>query len=199
MTAEVYVEGGGGSKELRARCREGFRKLLTDCGLAGRMPKLVACGSRNSVRDDFNTACSQTAGSNFVAMLIDSEDPVDDIEATWTHLADREGWQRPSGAHDEQVLFMTTCMETWIVADRDALAKHYGHNLQQSALPSLQNLESRLRNDVQEALEHATRNCSNDYQKGTRSFEILAQLSPSVLRQHLPSFCRCIRILTEKC
>ncbi len=43
---KVYVEGGGDSKELRTRCREGFSKLVERAGFKDRMPKFVACGGR---------------------------------------------------------------------------------------------------------------------------------------------------------
>ncbi len=67
--------------------------------------------------------------------------------------------------------------------------------LQESALPPLHALESRNRHDVQDKLIHATRECSNAYAKGRRSFEIPGRLSPAVLEQHLPSFARIRRIL----
>jgi hypothetical protein len=88
-------------------------------------------------------------------------------------------------------------METLIVADRDALADHYGDKLQISALPALVNLESRARHDVQDQLFHATRNCRNAYAKGKRSFEILPKLKPDTLSGCLPSFVRCRRILDQ--
>lgn len=96
------------------------------------------------------------------------------------------------------MLFMTTCMETWIVADRDALAKHYGSKLQESALPPLVDLESRSRHDVQNDLFHATRDCSNAYKKGKRSFAVLEKLSPSELELHLRSFVRVKQILENR-
>jgi len=89
-------------------------------------------------------------------------------------------------------------METWVVADRDALRKHYGSKLQVSALPPLVQLEGRGRHDVQDRLAHATRNCKNAYTKGKRSFELLARLTPAVLEEHLPSFVRTRRILNDK-
>jgi len=93
---------------------------------------------------------------------------------------------------------MTTCMETWIVADHAAMTDHYGAQLQVSALPPLVNLENRGRHDVLDSLVRATRNCANAYAKGKRSFEILAKLSPGTLALHLPSFVRVRRILNEK-
>ncbi len=198
MSAKICLEGGGDSKELHIRCREGFRKLLEKCGFSGRMPRLVASGGRTATYDDFRTCHAARRQGDYVAMLIDSEEPVVDIEATWAHLRDRDGWPRPDQAGDEQVLLMTTCMETWIVCDRDTLRQHYGSRLQVSALPSLVDLENRPRDVVQHALTHATRKCSNAYAKGKRSFEVLGKLEPATLCEHLPTFVRVHRILQDK-
>jgi len=193
----IYLEGGGDSKELHTRCRKGFRKLIENCGFTGYMPRLIACGGRDSAFDDFKIAHANKSNSDYVAMLIDSEDPLTDSDA-WEHLKERDGWNKPLDSEDDQVLFMTTCMETWIVADRDALAKHYGDKLQISALPPLVDLESRSRHDIQNDLFHATRDCSNAYKKGKRSFAVLEKLSPNELELHLRSFVRVKQILEDR-
>ena len=198
MSVRIYIEGGGGSKELHIRCRRGFRKLFERCGFSGRMPHLVACGSRGDAFDDFQTAHRSAGAGQYVAMLVDSEDPMGDIDQPWEHLRGRDGWSKPAGAADEQVLLMVTCMETWIVSDRATLQSHYGSRLQDSALPSLNDMESRNRDSIQDALMHATRNCNNAYQKGKRSFEVVGKLDPAALEEHLPSFARCKRLLEEK-
>jgi hypothetical protein len=173
----IYLEGGGDSRDLHIRCREGFRKLLERCGYVGCLPKLVACGGRNAAFDAFKTALASARRDDFVALWIDSEAPVADKEATWEHLQARDHWDKPKGATSEQVLFMTTRMETWIVADRATLAEHYGTELQESALPPLHALEERPHDAIQNALAHATRKCNNAYTKGKRSFEVLGSLS----------------------
>ncbi len=197
MSTRIYIEGGGDSKQLKVQCRKGFRQLLERCGFSRRMPRLVACGGRSAAYSDFKTA-HESNKAEYVAMLIDSEKPVSNPEETWDHLRNCDRWERPDGADDEQVLFMTTCMETWIVADRDTLRQHYGSSLQESALPSLISLEQGNRQDIQEGLKRATRNCSNAYQKGKRSFEILGKLEPETMESHLPAFQRAKRILNEK-
>jgi hypothetical protein len=201
VSATLYLEGGASgadSKDLQIRCREGFRKLLENCDYKGRMPRLFACGSRDAAFDDFKIAHGGRGVGDYVAMWIDSEDPLTDLEATWDHLTRRDSWTQPAGAANDQVLFMTTCMETLIVADHAALSDHYQTKLQGSALPPLVNLENRERHDVQDKLVHATRNCTNAYAKGKRSFEILAKLKPATLQKHLPSFARTTRILNQK-
>lgn len=201
MSATLYLEGGASgadSKDLQIRCREGFRRLLEKCNYKGRMPRLFACGSRDAAFDDFKIALAGTGAGDYVALWIDSEDPLTDLEAAWQHLRHRDNWMQPAIATDDQVLFMTTCMETLVAADHAALTDHYGAKLQLSALPPLVNLENRGRHDVQDKLVHATRNCTNAYAKGKRSFEILAKLTPVTLEKHLPSFARTRRILDRK-
>jgi hypothetical protein len=197
VNAILYLEGGGDSKELHTRCREGFRRLLEACGFSGRMPRLVACGGRSSAFDDF-TAAHRAKNATFVGLWIDSEDYPEDGERTWVHLKVRDGWEKPEGAQDDQVFLMTVCMETWIVADRKALREQYGRQLQESGLPPLSDLEQRPRHDIQDKLVHATRNCVGPYAKGRRSFEVLARLTPETLERLLPSFARARRILGGK-
>ncbi|MBI4747910.1 MAG: DUF4276 family protein [Acidobacteria bacterium] len=197
VKAIIFLEGGGDSNELKSRCRKGFHKLLISCGFTNRLPTLKPCGGRHRAFDQFKTEVKKS-NYDFVGLWIDSEDPLDDLEATWEHLLNRDNWEKPEDATDGQVLFMTTCMETWIVADRETLKKHFGSDLQLSALLPLKKLEERTRKEVLESLEHATRNCSNAYKKGKRSFEILGKLSPTVLEHHLPSFVRVVRILKDQ-
>ena len=162
------------------------------------MPRLVACGGRRQTYDDFTTAHTQSGGA-YTAMLVDSEDVVANIEKPWDHLRKRpdDGWRRPANSTSEQVFLMTTCMETWIVADRLALRKHYAQ-VNETRLPALPDLEKRGRQEVQDALEKATSACKNAYEKGKRSFQVLGQLDPDTLKKHLPSFSRMTRILEKK-
>jgi hypothetical protein len=197
VSAYLYLEGGGDDSDLRKQCRQGFAKLLEDAGFKRRMPRLIACGGRAAAFDDFKTRLENSSPGDFVGLLIDSEEPLADLNATWKHLQKRKGdeWQKPIGATDEQVLFMTTCMETWIAADQRTLAAHYGHTLKVGALPPLDNLESRGRHAIQDALARATKDCPNAYQKGKRSFQLVGKLQAATLARHLPSFKRMVEIL----
>ncbi len=197
VRAKVFVEGGGDSKDLRKRCNEGFSKLLEKAGFRGRMPRLTACGGRGEAYDSFCTEVRQGC-FDWVALWVDSEEPMRDLNAAWAHLAGRDGWNRPHGVTDDQVLLMVTCMESWIAADRDTLREHFHGELLEGKLPSLVDLEARNRHQVQAALVAATAGCTNRYAKGARSFEVLGKLAPDALRQRCASFARCERILNEK-
>lgn len=91
-----------------------------------------------------------------------------------------------------------TCMETWIVADRAALRAFYKSDLKENQLPPLVKLEERKRHSVQDSLQNATKDCKNKYEKGKRSFEVLAVLTRATLEQHLPSFKRARKELAVK-
>ena len=200
MSAHIYIEGaasGDNSKAMKIVCQKAFNQLLLKMGFQGRMPRLTACGGRGNAFNRFTTAHSRANAGDFIAMLVDSEDPVENVEETWRHLQSRDQWKKPAGAVDEQALLMTRCMETWIVVDRNTLKQHYGDNLQENALPSLDNLENIEPHDLEKKLCHATRNCTNVYAKGRRSFDLLAKLNPAAL-QRLPSFARIARILNQK-
>lgn len=203
VSAYIYIEGGASgpnSKNMTIRCQQAFHTILDRMGFKGRKPRLKACGGRVSVYEDFCTAHS-AGGGGYVAMWIDSEEPMADLEQAWKHLAEVTSvavWEKPDGAENDQVLFMTTCMETWIVADRAALRSHYGQRLNENPLPPLNELEGKGRHDVQDRLERATKDCTNAFAKGKRSFDILEKLDPAVLKQHLPSFVRVDRILRAK-
>ena len=169
VTAYIYIEG---DSEAESGCRKAFRKLLENAGFNGKMPRLVASGGRNATFDDFRTKLKQSESGDYIAMLIDSEDPLGDIEKTWKHLKKRDNWDQPPEATDDQVLFMTTCMETWIAADRATLKSHY-KDLQESALPPLDKLENRIRHDVlgvqpRERAQHDGRDAPDDQPRQLR-------------------------------
>lgn len=198
--AKLFVEGGGDSHEQRTRCREGFRKLLEECKFSKRLPRIVACGSRDEAYTSFKI--EHLAGKiAYVALLVDSEDPVLDDEETWSHLKSRDGWDHPDEAENDQVFLMTTCMETWIVADHEGLKQFFEKHkpcLRPAGLPPSINLQARHRHTVQEALTVATKDCTNAYAKNQRSFDALAHVSPTALRPLLPAFDRMLRILDNK-
>jgi hypothetical protein len=149
----LVCEKHNGCTEIRRLKQEDLKDWLEKYRLGELwIPKLVSCGGRDSAFKDFQTAHANKSNSDYVAMLIDSEDILTDLNETWNHLKIRDSWDKPPGSENNQVLFMTTCMETWIVADRDALTNHYGSKLQESALPPLVKLESRSRQEIQERL-----------------------------------------------
>lgn len=190
----LYVEGGGDSKELDVRCREGFRKLLSQTGFNERMPRIVACGRRQAAFDSFVVALSLQSSQSTPMLLVDSETPV--TSAPWQHLRSRDHWLRPHNATDDQAQLMVTSMETWVLADRAALRAAYGSSLNENALLPLRDLEGRTRDSAFDALDAAT---GGRYQKGRESYRVLGMLNPDQVAELLPHFRRFWDALNKYC
>lgn len=194
---QIYVEGGGGAA-LDRRCREAFSALFERMGLKGRMPRVIAWGSRSDAYDRFRIAHASAQTDDLIVLLVDSEDPVD--SPPWQHLKSCDNWERPVGATDDQVQMMATCMETWIVADREALRQVFGTALRETHLPAVTNLEARDRDQVQSDLARVTADCprARRYDKGRRSFQALEKVNPEALAG-LPHFQRLRDLLLARC
>lgn len=197
MNATIFLEGGSSGKAERTEVRRAFQTLFKRCGFSGRLPSVVPCGPRDNAFDDFTHAL-RAGRPGFIALMVDSEDPMEDPEKPWEHLKRRDNWNRPDDAIDDQALLMTTCMETWFVADIESLHAFYGNCLNENLLPDMTNPESRGRATLFNSLKRATRDCSNAYRKGKVSFELVENLNPVRLKDPLPSFARIRRILEEK-
>lgn len=78
------------------------------------------------------------------------------------------------------------------MADHEALRKVFGSCLREGTLFPLNDLEERSRQELLETLESATNDCGKNrgYDKGERSFQILAILNPKLLEDNLPYFHR---------
>ena len=182
----LYVEGGGRGKDLPSMCRRGFRGFLKKAGLQGSMPRIVASGSRNSAYRDY---CTAIKNGETALLLVDSEGPVDPAHQSghpeawqpWQHLKQRDNWDKPQGGHDLDCHLMVQCMESWFLADREALSDFFGQCFRESALPAAQsNVESFEPKDALTRLKSATKDCQTKgkYDKSAHSFELLARLDP---------------------
>ncbi len=179
VSVRLYVEGGGDRAELRTACRKGFSSFIERAGLQGRMPRIVACGSRNDAYDSFKTA--QAAGVNAM-LLVDAEGQVT-AQGSWQHLELRDGWQRPDAATDEQCHLMVQVMESWFLADTDTIETFYGQGFVRGALPRGPKVEDVPKQDILSGLGRATAGTGKGgYHKGAHSFEILEKLDPAKVR-----------------
>ena len=182
VSVRLYVEGGGERTELRTACRKGFSSFIEKAGLQGMMPRIVACGTRNDAYDRFRTA---HADEDVTAiLLVDAEGPVEEAQGPWQHIETRDGWHRPYTATEEQCHLMVQVMESWFLADIDAMESFYGQRFRRQALPANSNVERVAKQDVLDGLEQATRETGKgQYNKGKHSFELLATLNPAKVRE----------------
>ncbi len=200
MKVTVYVEGGGDRRALKRKCRAGFTTFFRGAGLSGRMPRIFASGGRQKTYDSFCIALSEASSSDFVVLLVDAEGPVAQNSGPWAHLKQRDSWNRPNGATHDNAHLMVQCMETWFLADKDALARYFGDGFNPNALPRRSEIEDIPKYDLHKGLKNATRQCAGmgAYHKGRNSFAILAQLNPKRVTVDAPHAARLIETLIEK-
>lgn len=188
---KIYVEGGGDSPDLNKACRSGFGKLFERAGLAGRMPRVVVCGSRAETIKDFCTATGRAQQGEFVCLLVDSEAPIKEDASPWAVL----DWQQPAGTSDESAHLMVQCMEAWFLADTRAVELFFGRNFRGNALPKRSDVEKIPKRDVFTALERAS---MGRYRKGRLSFDLLGTLNPAKLAAASPYAARLFDTLRRK-
>ena len=187
MSAKIYIEGGGDSNEsLETLFHRAWKKFFESAGLRGRMPRIVRGGSRDQTFHRFETAIANPDPERIPLLLVDSEGPVRAGHSVWEHLQARDNWSQPVGAAENQAFLMVQLMETWFLADRAALKKHFGKHFRENVLKQWPQLEDVLKGKVLDALKNATTNCSNPYAKGKVSFELLEKIDPTLVEDTCP-------------
>ena len=187
VSIKIYVEGAGGrgQPDLTKRCRQAFHKFFEKAGFKGRMPTVIPCGGRQTTYEDFCTALKNASQNELPMLLIDSENAVN--QSPWEHLKSNDGWKRPPQAQDNQAHLMVQVMESWFLADRPTLARHFGQGFRESALPNQSKVEELPKQQVFDSLKAATRKSSaGAYDKGKHSFDVLGKIDPAKVRSVSP-------------
>ena len=186
MTAMLYIEGGGDrSKSQAARFREGWNRFFEKAEV-GRRVRIVRGGGRTQTFNRFLAAVLHPRAGTVPILLVDSESAVRDAHSVWQHLKERDGWDRPGGGRDDQAFLMVQCMETWFLADREALRRYFGACFRKKKLKEWPQLEAVPKATILTALEQATKQCPKRYEKGKASFELLAKIDPGRVAQACP-------------
>jgi len=201
VRVKIYVEGGGNTNALKTKCRQGFSEFFRKAGLEGRMPRIVASGSRQAAYGDFCTALNKAGADEFIILLVDSEAPVaqNHGDAPWSHLRAQDSWDKPAQATDDNAHLMAQCMEAWFVADRATLRAFFGQGFNENALQANPNVEEIPKQDLYAALDNASRNSQKGrYGKGRHSFDILTRIDPERVMDASHWAKRLIETLQEK-
>lgn len=183
MSIKICVEGGGRQNRVDTLCRRGFSEYFSEVVPAGRQPKIVACGDRRSTYEDFCTSLqTESAKYDLILLLVDSEGPVADEHTPWQHLKARadDNWNMPAGAHIQSAHLMVQCMESWLLADKDALSGYFGIGFLRNSLPPEANVERISPAQALNSLEHAVRPTSKKYyHKTEHGYEMLRLIDPA--------------------
>ena len=186
MTFTLYIEGGGDNRRLAAQFREGWTRFLGAAGLGGRMPRVVRGGSREQTFKQFTREVAKPRPGTLPLFLVDSEVPVAAEHSVWEHLHAHDCWTKPASAGDDDAFLMAQVMETWFLADRDAMRAYFGPRFVESVLRCWPDLEAVPKATVLDALKRATARCPKRYAKGKVSFELLAQVDPILVESACP-------------
>ena len=190
------MEGGGDGSQGKAAIRQGMDAFLRPIKDAARRKALhwtlVACGSRGEAYRLFKRAVRDGEGDETQVLLVDSEASVATLPRA--HLRQQDGWDL-GFASDATVHLMVQVMETWIVADPDALARYYGRRFNRAKLPPRPNLEEEPKVQIEERLRDATKRTSKgSYHKIKHARELLTAIDPAQVHTR----CRnCKRLFKE--
>ena len=171
----LYMEG---NKRLRAPMSQFIRKITGPIDL-----KITPCNSK----DDAIKQCVKDAGA---MLLIDSDD--EDLHSLMARV-------RPQIGSANHPFFMVQLMEAWFIADRNTLADYFGAGFRNSALPQNPNAEDIPKQDIENALRNATRDCAKQrYRKGRDDVGLLNLLNPTAVYNVCPNFARLIDHLRDQ-
>jgi hypothetical protein len=186
VTVKLYVEGAASKNDrMRTRCREAFSAFFQTAGITSR-PRTVPCGGREDAYNAFVTAVRTAKPGDLPLLLVDSEDPVTAGHSNWQHLKRRDNWDRHGGVKDDQVFLMVQVMESWFLADLDALRRYFGPAFSDTPFRAWPALEAVPKLTVYDVLETATADCKQPYKKGDVSFEILGRLDATKVEAACP-------------
>ena len=182
---KIFMEGGGqGNPSAHSRLRTGFGLLLTALGVS-QHPRIVACGPRGNAFRKFSGALAR---GEKALLLVDSESPVtaQNHGRPWAHLAENDKWTKPAGASDDDAHLMVQCMESWFVADPDALAAHFGRGFNADKLPGDSDVEEVVKSDILGGLEAATKKSGGGYRKVRDGFALIGIICPFRVAERAP-------------
>ncbi len=202
----VYLEGGGNTAQEKADLRRGFDDLFGEEKTSSRKKhgslRFIPCGSRKEAHDAFVNALG-THPERVNALLVDSETAIPavpdqetcDAAIRLAHLKREasanqqgDGWAL-TGALPERMHLMVQCMETWLVADPEALRAFYKQGFRPNDLPARVNLEEEAKSDVYSKLRRATQGTQKgEYRKIQHASELLQRIDPKKIAQRCPRF-----------
>ena len=173
----IYYEG---APQLKEGFRSFFGKLVLQDYYRLCRVRFVAGAGRAEAIHDFQDAC-QSHPSSWNVLLIDSEGPDD------TQLFARLGLP---AAQRDSVFWMVQLMESWFLADIQALKGDYRKGFQEARLIVKRDIERVHKNDVIKWLEDATKATQKGkYDKTAHAPRLLGLIDPALVRKACPN-CR---------
>ncbi len=178
----VYLEG---HKSLRPGFSALFNRALAERRDSSVRIRPVPSGA-NTIKYFMNAL--RTKPDALKLLLIDCEGPA--ASCSLDSLRARSDWAPPrgTGVDDSQVFWMVEIMESWFIADKDALGAYYGAKFEAAKLPQNPSVEEVLKRDVLSGLKTASqRTQKGPYHKTKHAPELLTRVNPFQIEQAAPA------------
>lgn len=179
----IYIEGGAPGKTADSDFRRGWKKFLDELHQTARSQgyhslEVVRGKGRGKAYDSFKHH-KLVHPDDLCVLLADSETQVPEGSRVWDIVSQRDGdhWERPVWATERHLYLMAYFVETWLLTDQEALEKFFKKGFDARRLPQT-NLESRTKQEVDEALRVATK---GSYRHGQAN-EIIGDVRPASVK-----------------
>jgi hypothetical protein len=163
----IYFEGDPG-------LRPGFRRFLSEIAEVARSKRchFDVIATEGTPVQDFRSAL-ETHADAWNVLLLDSEDP---------HEFQLRK-QRLEGCDQNSIFWMVQIMESWFLADIEALRTVFKGSLNESALRGNPKVEEIPKEDVMAGLKNAT---NGEYHKVKHGAKLLELMDPARVRKAAP-------------
>lgn len=184
----VYVEGGGDTRSNQAPLKRSLKEFILNAlpeakrPAARRSVTVEAVGGGEKTFHMFEWAVRKKP-SQLSVLLVDAENEVTTNRCD--HLRSRGHWPIP-GAEEDQCHLMVVAMETWLVADPEALQQFYGTKFNAKHLPGHPDLEVLEKQHVNRALAAATAGCKRDQYTKAHGMLLLGRVDPAKVERRAP-------------
>jgi hypothetical protein len=212
-TIAIHLEGGGDTSGTLAPFRQGMSAFLKPVADEARKRKilwrLIPCGGRKAAYDSFCDALKNEPDA-FQVLLVDAETAV--ATTPWKHLKARQSdqWNQPANTTDDNCHLMIVTMETWFLADPDAVRGFFKHSKgfdketipdtpPLPAAPKLATvLQAMSKEKVNAILAKATRDTKDEqYKKIKHGAKLLEKIDSNKVRQQCPACDRLFKTLAK--
>ena len=204
MEIKLYVEGGGKGSHKRATIllQQGFDAFFKELKDAAQTKKIsfriIPAGNTQSTYDDFIFSVENSPQS-FNILLVDSDDAVAKNESSHAFLQRKYKKWKLQTVTDEQCHLMVRIMESWFIADIDALKRFYGQGFNSSAIPKNRNVEAIEKERVGNSLKAAiAKTNKKEYHKIKHGAKLLELIDPQKVRAAAPHCEKLFDSISEK-
>ncbi len=186
-------------KELRfyfegdTRLKAGFDSFLKEIKDAANSQrcKFYAVATNGTPSQDYRAGLKANPNS-WNMLLLDSDEALEDSQV---ELLQKKGLE---GCDPDSVFWMVQLMESWFLADVDALRTHYDGGFQESALEGNPRVEQIRKLDVLSKLENATRRTTAGKYQKNHAFKLLGLIDPAKVRRAAPHCDRMFSLILSR-